>query len=150
MDNLDELAPRVIEIFREKGLSLALAESCTGGMIAARIINVPGVSECYKAGLVTYSNKAKRKFLGVRKSTLDKYGAVSSKTASEMAKGAALLMKSDVAVAVTGIAGPDGGTEEKPVGLVYIGCSVKGEVTVKEYHSPEPAARSEKRLPLQH
>ena len=86
-------------------------------VIAARIINVPGVSECYKAGLVTYSNKAKRKFLGVRKSTLDKYGAVSSKTASEMAKGAALLMKSDVAVAVTGIAGPDGGTEEKPVGL---------------------------------
>ena len=101
-------------------------------MIAARIINVPGVSECYKAGLVTYSNKAKRKFLGVRE-TLDKYGAVSSKTASEMAKGAALLMKSDVAVAVTGIAGPDGGTEEKPVGLVYIGCK-RGEVTVKEYH----------------
>ena len=103
-------------------------------MIAARIINVPGVSECYKAGLVTYSNKAKRKFLGVRKSTLDKYGAVSSKTAGEMAKGAALLLKADVAVAVTGIAGPDGGTEEKPVGLVYIGCCVKGELTVKEYH----------------
>ena len=75
-----------------------------------------------------------RKFLGVRKSTLDKYGAVSSKTASEMAKGAAMLMKSDVAVAVTGIAGPDGGTVEKPVGLVYIACSVKGELTVKEYH----------------
>ena len=87
-----------------------------------------------ETGLVTYSNKAKRKFLGVRKSTLDKYGAVSSKTAGEMAKGAALLLKADVAVAVTGIAGPDGGTEEKPVGLVYIGCCVKGELTVKEYH----------------
>ena len=124
----------VADLLMANDLTVTTAESCTGGMIAARIINVPGVSECYKAGLVTYSNKAKRKFLGVRKSTLDKYGAVSSKTASEMAKGAALLMKSDVAVAVTGIAGPDGGTEEKPVGLVYIGCSVKGEVTVKEYH----------------
>ena len=124
----------VADLLMANDLTVTTAESCTGGMIAARIINVPGVSECYKAGLVTYSNKAKRKFLGVRKSTLDKYGAVSSKTASEMAKGAALLMKSDVAVAVTGIAGPDGGTEEKPVGLVYIGCSIKGEVTVKEYH----------------
>ena len=110
----------VADLLMANDLTVTTAESCTGGMIAARIINVPGVSECYKAGLVTYSNKAKRKFLGVRKSTLDKYGAVSSKTASEMAKGAALLMKSDVAVAVTGIAGPDGGTEEKPVGLVYI------------------------------
>ena len=128
------LETAVAELLLANDLTVTTAESCTGGMIAARIINVPGVSECYKAGLVTYSNKAKRKFLGVRKSTLDKYGAVSSKTAGEMAKGAAMLMKSDVAVAVTGIAGPDGGTEEKPVGLVYIGCSVKGELTVKEYH----------------
>ena len=93
----------VADLLMANDLTVTTAESCTGGMIAARIINVPGVSECYKAGLVTYSNKAKRKFLGVRKSTLDKYGAVSSKTASEMAKGAALLMKSDVAVAVTGM-----------------------------------------------
>ena len=126
------LETAVAELLLANDLTVTTAESCTGGMIAARIINVPGVSECYKAGLVTYSNKAKRKFLGVR--TLDKYGAVSSKTASEMAKGAAMLMKSDVAVAVTGIAGPDGGTVEKPVGLVYIACSVKGELTVKEYH----------------
>jgi PncC family amidohydrolase len=124
----------VADLLLANDLTVTTAESCTGGMIAARIINVPGVSECYKAGLVTYSNKAKRKFLGVRKSTLDKYGAVSSKTAGEMAKGAALLLKADVAVAVTGIAGPDGGTEEKPVGLVYIGCCVKGELTVKQYH----------------
>ena len=122
------------DLLMANDLTVTTAESCTGGMIAARIINVPGVSECYKAGLVTYSNKAKRKFLGVRKSTLDKYGAVSSKTASEMAKGAALLMKSDVAVAVTGIAGPDGGTEEKPVGLVYIACYMKDKVKVEEYH----------------
>ena len=76
----------VADLLMANDLTVTTAESCTGGMIAARIINVPGVSECYKAGLVTYSNKAKRKFLGVRKSTLDKYGAVSSKTASEMAK----------------------------------------------------------------
>ena len=124
----------VADLLLANDLTVTTAESCTGGMIAARIINVPGVSECYKAGLVTYSNKAKRKFLGVRKSTLDKYGAVSSKTAGEMAKGAALLLKADAAGAVTGTAGPDGGTEEKPVGLVYIGCCVKGELTVKEYH----------------
>ena len=114
----------VADLLLANDLTVTTAESCTGGMIAARIINVPGVSECYKAGLVTYSNKAKRKFLGVRKSTLDKYGAV-SKTAGEMAKGAALLLKADVAVAVTGIAGPDGGTEEKPVGLVYIGAVLR-------------------------
>ena len=102
-------------------------------MLSARLINVPGVSEVYKSGLVTYSNKAKRKFLNVKKATLQKYGAVSAETAEEMAKGAAFLTKAEVAVAVTGIAGPDGGTEEKPVGLVYIACSVKGKVTVKEF-----------------
>ena len=130
----ETLEMAVVRLLKKYELTVTTAESCTGGLLAGRLVNVPGVSEVFREGFVTYSNKAKRKFLGVRKSTLDKYGAVSSKTASEMAKGAALLMKSDVAVAVTGIAGPDGGTEEKPVGLVYIGCSIKGEVTVKEYH----------------
>lgn len=88
----------------------------------------------FKSGLITYSNKAKRKYLGVKKSTLQKYGPVSAQTAEEMVKGATVISKSDVAVSITGIAGPDGGTEEKPVGLVYIGCSVKGKVTVQEYH----------------
>ena len=88
----------------------------------------------FKAGLVTYSNKAKRKYLGVKKVTLQKYGAVSKQIAEEMVKGAAAASKCDVAVSITGIAGPDGGTKEKPVGLVYIGCSVKGKVTVQEYH----------------
>ena len=95
---------------------------------------MPGASEVYKSGVITYSNKAKRRFLNVKKSTLQKYGAVSEQTAEEMAKGAALLLKADAAVAVTGLAGPDGGTEDKPVGLVYIACSVKGKVTVKRYH----------------
>lgn len=127
------LEKSVVELLQANDLTVTCAESCTGGMLSARLVNVPGISEMYKVGLVTYSNKAKRRFLGVKKSTLQKYGAVSEKTAEEMAKGAALLLKADVAVAVTGIAGPDGGTEEKPVGLVYIACCVKGRSVVKKY-----------------
>lgn len=127
------LEKAVVDILMDKALTITCAESCTGGMLSARLINVPGVSDCYKAGFVTYSNQAKSELLGVRKSTLDKYGAVSTETAREMAEGAALGAKSEVAVAVTGIAGPDGGSQEKPVGLVYIACTVKGETTVEEY-----------------
>jgi len=127
------LEKSVVDLLAANDLTVTCAESCTGGLLSARLVNVPGVSELYKVGMITYSNKAKRRFLGVKKSTLQKYGAVSEKTAGEMAKGAALLMKADVAVAVTGIAGPDGGTEEKPVGLVYIACFVKGETVVKKY-----------------
>ncbi len=128
------LEKAVVELLVANKLTVTCAESCTGGMLSARLINVPGVSEVYKSGYVTYSNKAKRKLLGVKKSTLEKYGAVSPQTAEEMAKGLASVSKGDVAVGVTGLAGPDGGTEKKPVGLVYIACSVKGEVTVREYH----------------
>ncbi len=128
------LEKAVVELLVANELTVTCAESCTGGMLSARLINVPGVSEVYKSGYVTYSNKAKRKLLGVKKSTLEKYGAVSPQTAEEMAKGLAFVSKGDVAVGITGLAGPDGGTEKKPVGLVYIACSVKGEVTVREYH----------------
>lgn len=128
------LEKSVVDLLIGNDLTLTCAESCTGGMLSARLINVPGVSELYKSGMVTYSNKAKRRFLNVKKPTLQKYGAVSKQTAQEMAKGAAFIAKADVAVAITGIAGPDGGTEEKPVGLVYIACNVKGDITVKEYH----------------
>ncbi|MCM1057538.1 MAG: competence/damage-inducible protein A [Firmicutes bacterium] len=127
------LEKAVVDLLKANGLTVTCAESCTGGLLSARLINVPGASDIYKIGVITYSNKAKRRFLGVKKSTLQKYGAVSGQTAEEMAKGAALLLKADVAVAVTGLAGPDGGTEEIPVGLVYIACSVKGKVTVKKY-----------------
>lgn len=127
------LEKAVVDLLRANGLTVTCAESCTGGLLSARLINVPGASDIYKSGVITYSNKAKRRFLGVKKSTLQKYGAVSEQTAEEMAKGAALLLKADVAVAVTGLAGPDGGTEEKPVGLVFIACSVKGKITVKRY-----------------
>lgn len=132
-DEETTLESAVVELLRANGLTATCAESCTGGLLSARLVNVPGVSEIYKSGLVTYSNKAKRKLLGVKKATLQKYGAVSEQTAEEMAKGAAALTKADVAVAVTGIAGPDGGTEEKPVGTVYIACAVKGKTVVKKY-----------------
>lgn len=128
------LEKAVADLLIANGLTVSVAESCTGGMLSARLINVPGISEVYKSGFITYSNKAKRRLLGVKKQTLDKHGAVSKETAKEMAKGTANVSKADVAVGITGIAGPDGGTDEKPVGLVYIGCSVCGTVTVKEYH----------------
>lgn len=128
------LEKAVVDLLQANKLTVTCAESCTGGMLSSRLINVPGVSEVFKSGYVTYANKAKRKILGVKKATLQKYGAVSAQTAEEMVKGAALFSKADVAVALTGLAGPDGGTEEKPVGLVYIACNVKGNVTVKEFH----------------
>ena len=133
-DENTTLEKSVVDLLLANDMSLTCAESCTGGALSARIINVPGVSEVYKAGYVTYSNKAKRRVLGVKKSTLEKYGAVSKQTATEMVKGLNFISKADVAVAITGIAGPDGGTKEKPVGLVYIACGVKGNITVKECH----------------
>lgn len=127
------LEKAVVDLLRAEDLTVTCAESCTGGLLSSRLINVPGVSEFYKSGFITYSNKSKRRLLGVKKTTLQKYGAVSEEVAEEMAKGGALLTKADVAVSITGIAGPDGGTAEKPVGLVYIGCCVKGKTTVKKY-----------------
>lgn len=127
------LEKAVADLLEAGQLSISTAESCTGGMVAARLINVPGVSEVFKSGVVTYANKAKRKLLNVKKSTLHKYGAVSEQTAQEMAKGCMALTGADVTVAITGIAGPDGGTEEKPVGLVYIACNIKGNIRVLKY-----------------
>ncbi len=128
------LEQTVVDLLVANELTITTVESCTGGLIAGRLINVPGVSEVYKSGEITYSNKAKRRILGVKKSTLQKHGAVSSQTVKEMCLGAAFFNKADVAVAVSGIAGPDGGTPEKPVGLVYIGVNVCGQVTTAEYH----------------
>ncbi|MBP5198629.1 MAG: nicotinamide-nucleotide amidohydrolase family protein, partial [Lachnospiraceae bacterium] len=124
----------VVELLEANELTISCAESCTGGMVSARLINVPGASEVLKVGYVTYSNKSKRKILGVKKTTLQKHGAVSKETATEMVKGLETTSKADVCVGITGIAGPDGGTDSKPVGLVYIACSVKGKVTVEKYN----------------
>ncbi|MBQ4531210.1 MAG: competence/damage-inducible protein A [Lachnospiraceae bacterium] len=128
------LEEKVVKILKKHGLTMVTAESCTGGMLASKLINVSGVSEVFKAGLVTYANEAKKQILGVRGKTLKKYGAVSQETAEEMMLGAVERYDADVAVSVTGIAGPDGGTPEKPVGLVYIGCYVCGEMAVYECH----------------
>ena len=135
--SLDErvtLEKALVDMLIEKDLTIGTVESCTGGMISARLTNVPGVSAVLKNCFVTYSNKAKTKLVGVKKETLEKHGAVSKQVAKEMAKGLANLHKVDVAIAVTGIAGPDGGSEEKPVGLVYIACCVCGVTTVKKYN----------------
>ena len=123
----------VVNLLEKNELTISTAESCTGGLLAGRLINVPGVSDVYKEGFITYTNKAKRKTLGVNKSTLKKYGAVSEQTAKEMAVGAALAADTDISISVTGIAGPDGGTNEKPVGLVYVGVCIKDIVHVEKF-----------------
>lgn len=128
-ETLEEVTVRLL---KERGLTLAVAESCTGGLLTGRLVNVPGVSEILKEGFVTYSNEAKMKNLGVSPDTLRNHGAVSAQTAEEMVRGVAKAAGSSAAIATTGIAGPDGGTPEKPVGLVYIACLVKDKVTVKE------------------
>ena len=127
----DELHASVVRLLTEQKKTLALAESCTGGYIANRITNVSGASAVFLAGLVTYSNEAKQRFLGVRAETLDQFGAVSEPVAREMAEGARRETGADYALAVTGIAGPTGGTPEKPVGTVFIALASPAGVAVK-------------------
>ncbi len=107
------------ELLRTKSMTLAVAESCTGGLVSDMITNVPGSSMYFLAGLVTYSNDSKVDLLGVCRETLESYGAVSEQVVIEMARGVRKTTGADIGAAVTGIAGPDGGTEQKPVGLVY-------------------------------
>lgn len=127
-----KLEEEVVQTLIKKGYDITTAESCTGGMIASALINVAGVSKIYKEGYITYANEAKSKLLGVDKEALERFGAVSEIVAAQMAEGAAKAAGAKTAIAVTGIAGPDGGTEEKPVGLVYIGCFVNGKVEVRK------------------
>lgn len=109
------------------------AESCTGGLIAARVVNVPGASACFGESFVTYANEAKCRSLGVKAETIERFGVVSSEVVCEMAEGAAKRAGADLALSVSGIAGPGGGTEEKPVGLVYIGCCYHGKTEASRY-----------------
>ncbi|NLK00455.1 MAG: CinA family protein [Clostridia bacterium] len=116
------------EILIKGKKSIALAESCTGGLIASLITDVPGSSKYFGYGIISYSNEAKTKLLGVKKDTLRDYGAVSKETAQEMALGVRKISSSDYGLSVTGIAGPGGGSSDKPIGLVYVGFSSnKGE-----------------------
>lgn len=117
----------------DNDLKIAVAESCTGGLVSASLINYPGISSVFMEGCVTYSNEAKMKSLGVKQETLDVYGAVSSQCAEEMAAGVARRYNTNIGIATTGIAGPDGGTDEKPVGLVYFGIYINGKVISKKY-----------------
>ena len=129
----ETLEMAVVKLLKKLELTVTTAESCTGGLLAARLVNVPGVSDAFREGFITYANKAKRKILDVSKGTLKKYGAVSEQTAKEMATGGVFATDADVCIAITGLAGPDGGTEEKPVGLVYIACYLKDRVRVEKY-----------------
>jgi len=122
---IDSLKQKLFSLLQEKNITLSTAESCTGGMIGACLTSIPGISEYYGYGFVTYSNEAKQKLIGVSEDTLKKHGAVSAETALEMAEGALKVSGADIAVSVTGIAGPGGGTQLKPVGLVYVGFATK-------------------------
>jgi len=130
MDIISINAAEIVTSLKKSGMRICCAESCTGGMIAAAITDIAGSSAVFSRGFVTYSNQAKINMLGVKPETLNLYGAVSEQTVSEMASGAITASEdeADFAVAVSGIAGPDGGTVEKPVGLVYICVLKKGEV----------------------
>lgn len=130
--DVDSLEQVVGDELRKRGLTLSVAESCTGGLLSKRITDLPGASDYYKGGVCSYSNEVKMKLLGVKKETLDAYGAVSSQTAEEMAAGVARALDTDIGVGITGIAGPGGATEDKPVGLVYISVYVQGELLTKK------------------
>lgn len=130
----EALEEQVVRLLQERHFTVTTAESCTGGLIAATLVNVAGASDVLCEAYVTYSNEAKQRLIGVCAGTLEQFGAVSGQTAYEMAEGAAQAAGADVALSSTGIAGPGGGTPEKPVGLIYIGCCIQGNVQVRELH----------------
>lgn len=129
----ESLEAAIARLLKEHHFTVTTAESCTGGLLAGRLVNVPGISENFREGYITYSNEAKERILGVSHKTLETFGAVSEQTAREMAQGCKDAAGADIGIGITGIAGPDGGTEEKPVGLVYIGCCCKDINYVERY-----------------
>lgn len=129
------LEEEIVAKLSEKGLTLTTAESCTGGLVAKRLTDVSGASAVFHGGAVTYSNRLKSEWLGVRADTLRQFGAVSAQTAREMAVGARKFAKADLAVAVTGIAGPNSDDTDKPVGLVYIALADANGVTVEKHEN---------------
>ncbi|NVM26255.1 MAG: CinA family nicotinamide mononucleotide deamidase-related protein [Desulfobacterales bacterium] len=121
------------DLLKERKMTISLAESCTGGLIGHRLTSIPGSSLYFERGIIVYSNKSKIEMLGVKKQTIDTYGSVSDQAVREMAEGIKEIAKTDMGLAVTGIAGPSGGTEEKPVGTVFIGLSVDGKILSGKY-----------------
>ncbi|MGM9665479.1 MAG: CinA family protein [Eubacteriales bacterium] len=140
---MENLRYEIIELLRLKNLTLASAESCTGGLISKMITDVAGCSDVFEGGVVSYSNDVKMKLLGVKAETLEKHGAVSGETAKEMALGVRRACMADIGISTTGIAGPTGGTAEKPVGTVYIGISF-GDICESELLSINPEYSREK------
>ncbi len=123
----------IVRELRARGLTVSTAESCTGGLLASSFVDVPGSSDCFKEGYITYSDEVKNRVLGVPQSVIDEYTVVSGECAAQMAVRTRRISGSDYALATTGIAGPGGGTEDKPVGLVYIACADSEKVTVKRF-----------------
>ena len=130
----NSLAEELIQRLIEKKMSLATAESCTGGLVAKFLTDVAGASEVFKGGVVPYSNEMKMAWLGVRAETLERYGAVSGETVTEMVHGLLENSGADVGVAISGIAGPSGGTAEKPVGTVFIACQSGDVLDIERHH----------------
>ena len=128
-ENIEDI---VMKAVINKGMTIATAESCTGGLVAATLINYAGASQAFVNGMVTYTNESKHRLLGVKNETLETYGAVSPQTAEEMCLGVAKVSSTNIGLSTTGVAGPGGGTAEKPVGLVYIGVVINGKAVVKK------------------
>ena len=135
------VAEKLVELYKSSGKTCATAESCTGGGIGAAITSVAGSSEVFLGGIISYAKEVKRDVLGVSQDTLDTVGAVSSETAAQMAEGVRRLTKADVAIAVTGIAGPGGGSAEKPVGLVWFGLATDSGVRTEKAIFPGDRAQ---------
>ncbi len=125
--------PRIDDLLLEKDLTISVCESCTGGMLGATITNIAGSSHYFLGGIIAYSDRVKKNVAGVSSGTLERYGAVSAQTAKEMAHAVKQRMKSDIGVAVTGVAGPGGGTAKKPVGLVYIAVAFREKMVVRRF-----------------
>ena len=141
---MKNLSLKIIKLLTKKKLTVSFAESCTGGLLASSITSISGSSKIFNMGLVTYSNNAKVKLLQVPKKTITKYGAVSYETCLSMVKNLSKISKSNISISITGVAGPNGGTKEKPVGLVYIGLKKGSKIIVRKN-----LFKSKKRISIQ-
>ena len=141
---MSNLSLKIVELLTKKKLTVSFAESCTGGLLASSITSISGSSKVFNMGLVTYSNNAKAKLLQVPKKTITKYGAVSYETCLSMVKNLSKISKSNISISITGVAGPNGGTKEKPVGLVYIGLKKGSKIFIKKN-----LFKSKKRISIQ-